>query len=77
MISWLASSRIGRWVGMAAIGAALLKLFAFLVARNAKLKQRLDGAEATNELQKDMGKAAAGTSTAKSDVVERLRDAGF
>jgi hypothetical protein len=77
MIGWLVSSRVGRWVGLAALGAVLLKLFAFLVARNAKLKERLKGAEATNELQKDMREAAARTSTAKPDVVDRLRDADF
>jgi hypothetical protein len=77
VIGWLVSSRVGRWVGLAAIGAAALKLFAFLVARNAKLKQRLESAEAANELQKDMREAAGRTSTAKPDVVERLRDADF
>jgi hypothetical protein len=77
LISWLVGLRIGRWVGLAAIGAALLKLFAFLVSRNAKLKHRLKGAEATNELQNDMREAAARTSTAKPDVVKRLHDADF
>jgi hypothetical protein len=77
MISWLTGSRVGRWVGLAAIGAAALKLFAFMVERNAKLKERLKGAEATNELQKDMREAAARTSTAKPDVIERLRKSGF
>jgi hypothetical protein len=77
LIAWLTSSRIGRWVGLAAFGAAALKLFAFMVARNAKLKERLKGAEATNELQKEMREAAGRTSTAKPDVVDRLRDADF
>jgi hypothetical protein len=77
LIAWLVGSRIGRWVGLAAFGAAALKLFAFLVGQNAKLKQRLKGAEATNELQKDMREAAARTSTAKPDVVKRLHDADF